>query len=275
MTVPPSRCPARLLAALLLVLAAGPALAAGPVETFTGTARLADGSVYYVERHRIEWSGDRPLANDTRYYDAGGAAFGELESRFTPGSGAPYAPAYRFEDRRLGRSDRLEIRDGTADTRAEAGDGSPARIGHYPLAPDLVTGQGLHFLLRDRLAGFVTHPDAEVNARLLVPLDDAIYPVRVRRLAYDGQHLVLRIEVDHWLYRLFAPHMDIAYDVPSRRLVWYEGPTHILDAQRGVRSVRIDYRYGSDAATAAPTAAGGSQPASGRATSMASGRWSE
>ena len=91
-----------------------------------------------------------------------------------------------------------------------------------------------------------------------------------RRLALDDRRLTLRIDIDHWLYRLFAPHMDIAYDVRSRRLLWYEGPTHILDALRAVRTVRIDYRYGSEAAAAG--AIPDHHAAVGSTTSIAIGR---
>lgn len=268
----PVRCPGLHVAlALLLSAIAAPSPAAGPPETFTGTARLADGSVHYVEQHRVEWRNGRPLASFTRYRDAGGQIFGEMDSRFPADSPAPYTPAYRFEDRRLGRSDALDIRGDKAETRAIAGDGSPEKRGDFALAPDMVSGQGLHFLLRARLDAFIADPGFVLQARLLVPLDEAVYPLRVRRLAFDGAQLVLRIEIDQWLYRLFAPHMDIAYDVRSRRLRWYEGPTHILDAQRAVRTVRIDYRYGSEAAAAA----GGApdhHSAAGSATSIAIGR---
>lgn len=258
-------------AALLLALTVLPCRAADPVEAFTGTARLADGRIAYVETHRVEWRAGRPLASHTRYRTANGVEFGDMESRFVPGSPAPYAPAYRFEDRRLGRSDELRIDATVAEARADAGDGSPPRDGRWPLAADLVSGQGLHFLLHARLDAFVADPGFVLQARLLVPLDDAVYPLRVRRLGFDGTQLVLRIEIDQWLYRLFAPHMDIAYTLPGRRLAWYEGPTHILDAQRAVQSVRIDYRYGSDATAPAPSAARQPLPA-GSATSIAIGR---
>ncbi|HMV38614.1 MAG TPA: hypothetical protein PLP91_00810 [Plasticicumulans sp.] len=258
------------LALLLLAAAAPPSPAAEAVETFTGIARLADGSVYYVERHRVEWRGERPVTSFTRYSDAAGQSFGEMDSRFPAPTPAPYTPAYRFEDRRLGRSDQLQIHGDRAETRAIAGDGSPEKSGNYALAPDLVSGQGLHFLLRARLAAFVDDPGFELHARLLIPLDAAIYPLRVRRLALDDGRLTLRIDIDHWLYRLFAPHMDIAYDVRSRRLLWYEGPTHILDALRAVRTVRIDYRYGSEAAAAG--AIPDHHAAAGSTTSIAIGR---
>ena len=66
---------------------------------------------------------------------------------------------------------------------------------------------------------------------------------RIRRLDEPHQTLLLRIEPANWWLRWVVAHIDMCYDVTSRRLLTYEGITDMRD-ERGRRyRARIEFDY--------------------------------
>jgi hypothetical protein len=59
----------------------------------------------------------------------------------------------------------------------------------------------------------------------------------------EGSEATVRLEIDNWLLRLFAPHVDAVYDVDTRQLVRYEGTSNLADASGNYQKVTITYRY--------------------------------
>jgi hypothetical protein len=69
----------------------------------------------------------------------------------------------------------------------------------------MMTGQGLHFFIRDHLEELARGEIKKVN--FLVPLDETSYTFRIGRSSTPAAPgvLSLRIESDNWLARLVAP----------------------------------------------------------------------
>jgi hypothetical protein len=71
------------------------------------------------------------------------------------------------------------------------------------------------------------------------------YEFRIRKRKVDGDTLYIRLEIDNWLLRLFAPHVDVEYDQENRRLLRYEGISNLEAASGKHKKVTITYSYES------------------------------
>lgn len=228
--------------ALAGLLAAASVMASQQVETFQGVARDEQGAVVYVEDHRLVYENGRLRQNQTRYLDAAGREFATLRSTF---ASHPYLPDYRFEDRRFGREDGARARGDAVYFYGRESDAQTRRESAVPLRNDLVTGQGLHFFIRDQLPSLARGEVKQVD--FLVPLDGDYYRFRIMRnpAARDPAGvLTVRIESDSWLARLVAPTIDVQYELATRRLLSYKGVSNLLSNDKSVQNVVIAYRYG-------------------------------
>jgi hypothetical protein len=239
--------PRRRLAAVVTLALAAPfaALAtdrsvAGPpgVERFTGTARGQDGRVLYVEEHQVRRAGDQVLDAMTTYRDPAGAVMAVLRSDY---AGDPWAPSYRFEDRRTGRVEAVET--GPDGATLEAGGKRVTLPRPRPGRPPLVGGQGLDRLVRAHLDAL--RGGERLTVAFAIPSRQDAFEFRVRALPPEvtGGVVRVRVEVASWLLRLLAPHMDCDYDPATRRLLRYRGPSN-LEGEGGAHpDVEITYAY--------------------------------
>jgi hypothetical protein len=231
---------ALLLAAVTLAVA--PAVArpstSVEVERFHGVARGRDGAVAYREEHEVRRLGDRPLQAVTTYRDAAGEVLAVLRTDF---SRDPFAPDYTFEDRRRTAVEAVEVTERGATLAA----GSRRRTVPLPGEPGrrLVTGQGLDRLVRARLADL--ERGAELHVAFAIPSRQATYDFRVRALPSppDSPTLLVRVEIDSWVLRLFASSLDSEYDRATGRLVRYRGLSNLVDERGDNPEVTITYTY--------------------------------
>ena len=108
---------------------------------------------------------------------------------------------------------------------------------------DQIVGQGFHqFIVHnlERIAqGEVFH------IRLVLPSRLDQYEFRIRKRKINGDTLYIRLEIDNWILRLFAPHIDVEYDLRTRHLLRYEGVSNLEDASGNHKNVTITYAYES------------------------------
>jgi hypothetical protein len=251
------RIPHLLLAAL--ALAAPPlATAAGrgddglpSVERFAGVARGRDGRVLYLEEHQVRRAGDRVLDALTTYRDPSGAVLAVLRSDY---AADPWAPSYRFEDRRTGRVEAIET--GPEGAALEAGGRRVLLARPPPGRPPLVGGQGLDRLVRARLDAL--RAGERLTVAFAIPSRHDTYEFRVQALParQAGEVVRVRVEVASWVLRLLAPAMDCDYDPVTRRLLRYRGPSNLEGPDGAPWDVEITYHYtslpGEELARASP-----------------------
>jgi len=232
-------------AAVLGAALAAPAAAAGEerLERFQGTARGEDGAVRYREAHEVRSEGGRPLAATTTYRGPGGEALAVLRTDF---SRDPFAPGYRFEDRRSGLVEEVAVSDGTL-TMTRSGKRRALPSPSSPARP-LVAGQGLDRLVRARLAELEAGAEFPVTFAVPSRLDTFAFRVRSLPGPPGGSALRVRVEIESWVLRLFAGGIDCDYDRASGRLVRYRGPSNLLDEAGEAQVVTITYAYPEPAA---------------------------
>jgi hypothetical protein len=228
---------------VMLVDATGSAVAmARREEVFQGIAKNDQGEITYIEEHRLIYENGRHQRNETRYRNAEGKEFAIMTSNFTA---HPYVPTYTFEDQRFGREDRAKVDGRSVRTFGRASEDAPVRESRLKLTDTMVTGQGLHFFLRDHLAELV-QGSAVKTVQFIVPLEGTYYTFRIRRLDFKSGTVTFAIEADNWLLRLLAPKLQVQYDLTTRRLISYRGPSNLLSDSRTVQNVTITYRYLQD-----------------------------
>ncbi len=227
------------LAAPLLAPASEPGVAdAARLERFSGVARGRDGRVLYVEDHQVRRAGDRVLAASTTYRDPSGTIIAELKSDY---ASDPWAPSYRFEDRRTGRVEVVET--GPAGAILDAGGRRVTLRRPRPGQPPLVGGQGLDQLVRARLDAL--RSGQRLTVAFAIPSRQEAFEFRVQALPQEdaGEVVRVRVEVASWLLRLLAPHMDCDYDPATRRLLRYRGPSNLEGDGGAHPDVEITYDY--------------------------------
>jgi hypothetical protein len=80
-------------------------------------------------------------------------------------------------------------------------------------------------------------------------LEGTYYTFRIRRLGsatFKPDAVTFALEADNWLLRLLAPKLEVQYDLTTRRLISYRGPSNLLSDNRTVQNVTITYRYLQD-----------------------------
>ncbi|MDY6954227.1 MAG: hypothetical protein SWE60_22200, partial [Thermodesulfobacteriota bacterium] len=110
-----------------------------------------------------------------------------------------------------------------------------------PREKDQIVGQGFH--------QFIVHHLEEIaqgeifHVRLVLPSRLDQFKFRIRKRKIDGKTLHARLEIDNWFLRLFAPHVDVAYDLETGHLLRYEGVSNLEDASGRHKKVTITYAY--------------------------------
>ena len=209
----------------LLLLAAWPAHAALTFEE--GVARDPESrALLYREHHLIRRSDGRPTERLVIYRCADGTAFARKRVDYRQ---SPEAPAFTFEDVRLGYGEGLRrsgnqvtawVRDGRDARERSAALGDPAAR--------LVADAGFDEFIRRQWQPLVGGTS--------VPLRFAV-PSRLQTLGFkvarQGAATVGREPAELFRLKLggvlgwIAPHIDVAYGRDSRRLLRFEGLSNL------------------------------------------------
>lgn len=205
-------------------------------ELFTGRASDEQGNLSYVERHRITYRDGRVIRSETTYFDADNRQIGDLLSEY---QWPPQHCTYSFRDSRASYEDGVKVEgDRLVLHRQKTSERESAQI---PKHSDQIVGQGFHHFLvlnLDAIAkGEVFH------VKLVMPSRLDQFSFRIRKLTMEGDILYIRLEIDNWFLRLFAPHVDCEYDLRTRRLLRYVGVSNLEDPSGAHRKVNIIYTY--------------------------------
>ncbi|MGD8396553.1 MAG: hypothetical protein PVF43_13880 [Candidatus Eiseniibacteriota bacterium] len=236
------------------------------IVTFSGTARDRDDAIVYRERHRLIYRNGALRQAETHYLEpASGEVFAELASDYGP---SRWVPAYEFRDHRTGRVEGVRWQGGRPIVYRREATGQ--RLEERELAPSeqLVGGQGFNNLILDRLPEL--RAGETVTFRFVIPDRLDAVDLRLRRVSGEqfvaasigggggergddqARHdrgwkatdvLTLRCEIDHWLLRLIAPSLRVAYETTDGRLLAYEGNSNLTSDDGDAMHVRIVYDH--------------------------------
>jgi hypothetical protein len=112
---------------------------------------------------------------------------------------------------------------------------------YLPLTENQIIGQGFHHFIVNNLEAIAS---GEVfHVKLVMPAKLDQYSFRIRKNKLDKDILYVRLEIDNWLLRFFAPHVDAEYDMGTKRLLRYKGISNISDESGALIKVVITYMY--------------------------------
>ena len=209
-------------------------------EKFLGKALNSEGSLEYVEYHTVTHLNGKVSASQTVYYDANNIKIGELISEYSFG---PQFGSYDFRDIRAQYQDGAKVAQDRIWLFRKKSPEYDIEEKYLPKEADQIVGQGFHQFIVHNLQQIAQGQVFQV--RLVLPSRLDQYEFRILKREINGDTLYIRLEVDNWLLRLFAPHIDVEYDLKTRHLLRYEGVSNLEDTSGKHKKVFITYSYES------------------------------
>jgi len=209
-------------------------------EKFTGRAVNSDGNLEYVEYHTVKHKNGKVSESQTIYYDPNSKKIGALISDYSYG---PRLGSYTFRDIRGQYEDGAKV---TADQIWLFRKKSPEadiEEKYLPRKENQIVGQGFHQFILENLESIARGRIFHVLLVLPSRLDHFEFRIRTRKI--EGDTVYIRLEIDNWFLRLFAPHVDADYSLQTRRLLRYQGISNLTDASGKHKEVTITYSYES------------------------------
>ncbi|MDX1707412.1 MAG: hypothetical protein R3274_02355 [Desulfobacterales bacterium] len=220
----------------LSIVAVSPA--AADIERIRGTAISSDGNVVFFEEHIVKYTSDRIATMHTTYYDADFNQIGRLATDFSQGS---QFGSYDFTDERLLYKDGARVMTDRILIYSQKTAESGLREKIIQRESDQIVGQGFHPFIVSNLAKLAN--GAVIPAKLVLPAQMDQYDVRIYQKARENDRIQIRIEMDNWFLRLFAPHVEVEYDIQTRQLVSYRGVSVVADASGKTIPITVSYEY--------------------------------
>jgi hypothetical protein len=228
------------LASLVILTSLGLGVAEARGETFTGKAVNPKGALEYIEHHSVKYENGTVIKSQTVYYDPSDRKIGDLISDYTHG---PQFGSYDFRDIRAQYEDGAKVADDRVRLFRKESPENDVEAKNLKRKTDQIVGQGFHHFVANNLDAIA---QGEVfHVRLVMPSRLDQYKFRIRKRKIEGDTLYIRLDIDNWFLRLFAPHVDVEYDLRTRRLLRYEGISNLADASGKYRKVVITYSYDS------------------------------
>lgn len=213
----------------------------------TNNTKLIMGKVYdrenqlvYTEQHTEKYSNEGKLLSiNTVYYDPSKKPFAKLNSDFVKN---PYAPDYKYEDERMSRYDGIKSIKGkdTIIAFAKPNKDKDLKEKEFRISEDLVSGQGLYSYV---YANFdkLLNMKKSIYVDFLVPMQQEKYAFILEQSSKTEEQVVYKIKFRNWLVRLFAPFILVTYDIKTKMLLEYQGPSNVPGKEGEVQNVVIKY----------------------------------
>ncbi|MDG9967876.1 hypothetical protein N7638_07530 [Achromobacter mucicolens] len=217
---------------LLVLVLLAPLGASAANQHYVGYAYDSrDGVERYREEHWLVRDGARQ-DRLVLYRCPGGAAFAR---KWVRGAVDDPAPDFALYDQRDGYREGVDTRQGVRTVYVQPRAGAPMQHRTLPLVDDAVVDAGFDAWLRANWQPPARPP------RFLVPsrLDWMPLTVQARDAASQAERS-FRLRLDAW-YGFAAPTLRVTYDIPSRRLLRFEGPSNLRDGNGGTPVVRIEF----------------------------------
>ena len=209
-------------------------------ETFVGKAVNSKGTLEYVEYHTVTHTNGNVSGSQTIYYDANNTKIGELISEYSFG---PQFGSYDFRDIRAQHQDGAKVALDRIRLYRKQSREADIEETYLEKEEDQIVGQGFHQFIVHNLEQIAQGEIFQIQLVLPSRLDQ--YEFRIRKRKINGDTLYIRLEIDNWLLRMFAPHVDAEYDLKTRHLLRYEGISNLEDASGKHEKVTITYSYES------------------------------
>ncbi|MDX9802188.1 MAG: hypothetical protein RBT69_12730 [Spirochaetia bacterium] len=197
--------------------------------------------IVYREKHEAEYRSGRIARAKTDYISESGETLAYIESFFND---SLTAPAHVFEDFRFKdrHGARYEAGDVILFTVREGGKEETRNVGKDFGSSVLMVGcQGFFYYLQENYQ--VLRERGKIPLKLLITGDLDIYDFEMELKDQIDGIAYINIHISNWFLRLFAPKLELRYDIADKKLLYYKGLSNILDEKRKLQNVEIFYKY--------------------------------
>jgi len=210
-------------------------------EISHGKAYNQKNQLLYTEKHVTQFDKTKMIKLETTYYDLTKKQFAKLSSDFTE---RPYLPDYTFSDSRFGREDgvRKSLVDNKITAFARKTKNSDTKTSDFRVTPFLITGQGLHSYMNQNLDMLVKKKQS-TPIEFLIPMNQKSYKFEIVKLSVNENQAVFKVKIKSWVLSLFAPYLQVTYELSTKRLLVFEGPSNIVSDEKKSQNVKIIYSY--------------------------------
>jgi hypothetical protein len=210
----------------------------GNTEIFVGKAVNKRGEAEYTERHEVTYKDGNVIRSKTTYLDPSNRIIGDLVTEYMPD---PRLSSYDFRDMRAKYADGVRVEGQRMRLFRKQNPQDEVEMAYVPLMEDQIVGQGFHHFIVLNLEAIAS--GKVFHVKLVMPSRLKQYKFRIRKRNIDEGILYIRLEIDNWFLRLFAPHVDAEYDLKTRHLLRYDGISNLSDASGAYKKVNITYSY--------------------------------
>ena len=183
-------------------------------HTYTGKAFNKNGDLFYVEKHDITYEGKTLVKSLTTYYDPDDRIIGTLSSEY---DADPRFCNYTFKDFRAEYEDGARMERSRICLFRKPAPEERKESACLPKTQNQIVGQGFHHFIVNQLEAISNGEILHIYLMFPSRLDE--YAFRIRKLEEKGDRIRIRLEIDNWLLRFFAPHVDAVYDRKKRSSV--------------------------------------------------------
>lgn len=192
------------------------------------------GKLLYNEKHKIYFSKDTLVKSETSYFDPEGKLFATLNSDYTL---SLTTPTYIFHD--FERKHKEGLRKDRENYVIFSQDGANTeKIKILKKKADIFSCQGWHYYI---LENFNLLEKNKLDFSLVIPEQLDYLNVELSQVEKTKDELHLRLSAKNWFLRMFVPKIEIFYDIKSKKLLRYEGPSNILDSNGDIQIATIQY----------------------------------
>lgn len=236
---------AKILPHLILLAFCSPTLA--ETTEFKGTAFTSKdkSTIAYFETHEVSEKDGRPFKSKTVYQDPSGKQIAVLECDYSKNT---FLPDFTFLDQRTGYWEQVRVVDGVA--QVEYKESAKARVEKLKLKAEtnLSGSQGLNQFIVSNLQAAIDGQDV-VTSFLLPARLTAIDMIVTAKTKPEGQAKI-ELKLRNPFLRLFAPSLELHYEVTSKRLLRYFGNSNIYTSEGDKQRVLIEYTYANPSTVA-------------------------
>jgi hypothetical protein len=208
------------------------------VENFVGRAVNTNGELEFIEEHSVRYINGQIASLETTYFDPDYKKIGEIRSNFSAGS---RFGSYEFKDERLAYVDGAKVFADQIMVYSQKTPQGRVKKKHLKRDSDQILGQGFHPFIQENFEALLQ--GKVFGAKLVLPSQMDQFRVRICPVKVENGRLTLRIDLDSWFLRLFAPAIEAEYEIGTRRLVAYRGVSAISNTSGKNVSVTISYSY--------------------------------
>ena len=234
--------PAACFAALFLAHAAAGAADEQP-QSFSGTAyALGTDSVLFRETHFL-YPGPDGSERLVLYVCPDGKPFARKWSR---DDGNPQAPDFDMTDARMGYREGVRRAGDRREVYVQRSAAQPEQSDTLQLPPDGVIDTGFDVFAQRHWDELVRGETLKLP--FLVPSRRTFFAFKASKVdqpAAPPNSVTFRLAASSW-FSFLLPHIDVSYDLTTRRIVRYEGLSNVRDETTG-KNYRVHFEYARSA----------------------------